>query len=116
VETNKPDARPINRRTTARKALRCAATVDLPREGARGVTLQDLSLEGLSVLTPRPIAPGTRCTTSFELPLAGGLRALALKTKVIYSSYTGPNAFKVGMSYTELDGASEDALAEFTRD
>lgn len=115
VQPNKSllPAVPTNRRGAARKALRCAATVQLPREGARDVTLLDLSLEGLSVMSARPIAPGTRCTTHFALPLAAGAATLALSTRVVYSSYTGAQAFKVGMVLTPPDADTEAAIARF---
>jgi hypothetical protein len=110
-----PTDRPTNRRTTARKALRCAVHLELPRGAARDTTMWDIGIQGLSVVTDHPIAPSTRCTATFELPLAAGARALSLPAKSIYCSYTGPGRFKVGLAFSTLDAASEAAIDEFVQ-
>jgi PilZ domain-containing protein len=112
-----PNDRPTtNRRTTARKALRCPVHLELlPRGAARDTTMWDIGVQGLSVITDHPIAPGTRCTATFELPLASGARSLGATAKAVYCSYTGPGRFKVGLMFSALDAASETAIDEFVR-
>ena len=76
------------------------------REG----TVQDLSLQGLSLFTARPIEPGSRCTLRFVLPLPQGARAVALAAKAVYSSYTGPGVFRIGMLFMALGGEEQEAI------
>jgi hypothetical protein len=109
------DPRIPNRRTTARKALRCAVRVELASGASRNATMWDVGIEGMSLVTTNPISPGTRCHAAFELPLAGGPLRLDLAAKAVYCSYTGPAAFKVGLVFSPLDAASERAIDEFVQ-
>lgn len=78
------------------------------REG----TLQDMSLQGLSLFTTRPVEPGSRCVLHLVLPLPSGPRALALPAKSVYSSYTGPGAFRIGMLFMALLPEDQAAVRE----
>lgn len=109
-------AKPASRRLAARTGFRGRGTVELPGNLSRDVEMHDLSRDGLSVMTSKPIAPGTRCTISFELPLADQASArLTVHAKTVYSSYTGADAFRVGMTFTELDGETQHRIGEFLR-
>lgn len=103
------------RRSTVRTALRCAATLLLPGDLRREVHTCDVSRDGLSLLTARPVAPGTRCQVQFELPLADRTPLLALAAKAVYSSYTGPEGFRVGLLFAGVDADAERAIDEFIR-
>lgn len=103
------------RRSGVRKVLRSAGTVSLPGGQSREVTTWDVGREGVSVLTSKPISPGTRCSVSFEVPAGGGRGAVTAPAKVVYCSFTGADGFKVGLAFTGLDPDSESAIGEFTR-
>ena len=104
-------AMPNNRRVHARKVLRSDATV---RAGnvAREVRTWDLGLDGVSVVSPRPIAPVTRCTLTLRLPDAGGAELL-VPARAVWCSLLGPEGFKVGLAFGPLDASVRDALARF---
>ena len=67
----------------------------------------DVSLEGLSLSTESPIAPGSRCSVCFELPCRNGARPLQVDAKSIYSSYSGPGDFRIGMVFVDLDATAK---------
>lgn len=106
---------PTNRRLYARKVLRRAATVVLPGDVARGVKTWDLGVDGMSILSAKPIPPGTRCRLRFELPQADAAKPLEVPVKAVYCSFSGIDGFKVGMSFTDLDAASATAIEEFSK-
>lgn len=101
-----------NRRSFQRKALRQPATI-VHADQTLQVRTWDLSLEGMSLLSPRPMPPGRHCSVSFVVPLAGGERTVTLPLKIVYSSYTGPEAFKVGAVFASLDAEVAEAIRSF---
>ena len=103
----------MNRRAFARTAIRLPATVILG-EAALAVHTLDIGPGGMSLLVPRPIAPGTRCSIAFELPLGDGTVSIAPPIKVVYSSYQSVEQFKIGAVFTEIDEATAQALERFT--
>lgn len=101
-----------------RIGLRGAAQVVLlPGNARRDVQMNDLSSDGLSVMASRPISPGTRCTVSFDVPSAGHASPVHVDApaKAVYSSYTGPDGFRIGMVFTGLDAATRAAIDDFLR-
>jgi len=77
-------------------------------------TTCDLSIDGLSFRTARPIAPGTRCDVSFELTLGDHHLPVQAVVKTIYSSFAGADGFVIGAVFTQVDPGSAAALAEFS--
>lgn len=107
---------PPNRRVHPRKVLRTAATVLLPGAATpREVRTWDLGLDGMSVVSPRPIAPGTRCTIALQLPLPASpaSQELSVPARALWCSLMGPEGFKVGLVFAPLDAATQDAIARF---
>jgi hypothetical protein len=104
-----------NRRIHPRKVLRAPATVVLPGQPPRDSRTWDVGLDGMSLMSPKPIPPGTKCEVSFEVPIGGKASRVTAPVKVLYCSFTGDEGFKVGTSFGELDDDSRDAVKEFTR-
>lgn len=103
-----------SRRATRRTGLKGAAAMLLPGNVVRDAQLFDLSSDGLSVMSARPIAPGSRCTVSFELPFADHRPGkVSVTAKAVYSSYTGAAGFKVGLLFSGVDAATMQLLDEF---
>jgi hypothetical protein len=102
------------RRVGLRKGLRCPLTVVLSDMTQRQGTTCDLSVDGLSFWTARPIAPGTKCEASFELTLGDRRVPLHAVMKTVYSSFGGAEGFKIGAVFTEVEPASVAALSEFS--
>ncbi|HEX6361554.1 MAG TPA: PilZ domain-containing protein [Albitalea sp.] len=102
-----------NRRLSARKALRRPATVLLPAGLERAVRTWDVGLDGMSVVSAKPIPPGTRCTVRMEIPEGDALRPLDVPVKTIYCSLMGPEGVKVGMLFGALDEVTEAAIQRF---
>jgi hypothetical protein len=103
----------INRRNAVRMPLRVPATVELPGGATRDASTLDIGAGGLSLLSPKPISPGTRCTVRVELPLPAGPKSLALPARSVHSSYTGPAEFRIGMTLGPLDDAQTEAILAF---
>jgi hypothetical protein len=106
---------PANRRLYARKVLRRAATVALPGGAERDVKTWDLGADGMSILSPKPIPPGTRCRLSFELPQGDKSTPVSVPGKVVYCSFSGADGFKVGISFVDMDADSVAAIAQFAQ-
>jgi hypothetical protein len=98
-----------NRRLYTRKVLRAAASVQLP-SGPRDVRTWDVGIDGMSIVSPKPIAPGTRCTVRLELPGSGPVSVTA---KTVYCSLMGPEGFKVGLVFVTPDAETENAFRAF---
>jgi hypothetical protein len=103
---------PNNRRVHARKVVRADATVRLGDATTREVRTWDLGMDGISVVSPRPIAPGTRCTLTLRLPDGSGTE-LVMAARAVWCSLLGPEGFKVGLVFGPLDAPVHDALARF---
>lgn len=73
----------------------------------QGTTL-DLSIEGLSLSTDRPIGPGSRCVLTLrptpEQP------PLALEVKAVYSSYCAPGDFRIGVVFLPQAAEARERL------
>ena len=102
-----------NRRIHPRKVLRAAVTVTVPGQAPREGRTWDLGIDGMSIMSPRPIPPGTRCEVSFELPVGGKVLPVTAAVKVLYCSFSGPDGFKVGTAFGELDDESRGAVNGF---
>jgi hypothetical protein len=101
-----------NRRAAPRKAIRQAATI-VYGDAARVVRTWDLGRDGMCLLTPRPIAPGTRCTITFEVPIGAEHVGITAAAKVVYSSYSAAGEFKIGAVFTDLDEGAALVLGKF---
>ena len=73
----------------------------------------DLSVDGMCLITPRPMPPGRHCTVTFAIPQNGGDVTVTTSLKIVYSSYTGPEAFKVGAVFSNLDADVAEAIHSF---
>ena len=101
-----------NRRSFQRKAIRQAATIVLSEQTMK-VRTWDLSVDGMCLVTPRPMPPGRHCTVTFSIPQDGGDLNVTTPLKIVYSSYTGPEAFKVGAVFSNLDADVAEAISSF---
>ncbi len=101
-----------NRRAFARTVIRQPATVAYGNTSLAVQTL-DVGEGGMCLVAGRPIAPGTRCTVAFDVPLRDGPVAVNLTLKVVYSSYEAAGQFKIGAVFTELDDEAARVLARF---
>lgn len=106
------DPADVNRRGSRRKGLRRACVLHLANGDTRAGTTIDVGVDGLCVLTSRPVAAGTRCRVSFELPGGSGDVRIDAAVRTVYSSY-GSDGFKIGASFTDVGPAMAAALAAF---
>ena len=102
-----------NRRLSARKVLRRPAIVLLPGGLERAVRTWDVGVDGMSLVSAKPIPPGTRCTVRMELPEGEAVRLLDVPVKTVYCSLMGPEGVKVGMVFGALDADTERAIQRF---
>lgn len=97
-----------SRRQQPRNALRCPVVIEIAGGNERTGTTVDLSRDGLSLSTDRPISPGSRCT--LRLQPEGAARSLRFEVKSVYSSYAAPGDFRIGVVFTEQDVEAHDQL------
>lgn len=107
-----PEAASSSRRRHDRLSLRCPVLIQLASPPDREGIVQDMSPQGLSLFTARPIEPGSRCILRLVLPLPSGAREVMLPAKAVYSSYTGPGAFRIGMLFMSLPPEAQAAVRE----
>ena len=103
-----------NLRAGRRRGLRCLCELVLPGQAKRKASTLDIGVEGLSLVCAKPIAPGTRCRISFELPLGDRSAPVQGMLKTVYSSFCGAEGFRIGAVFIELDDSSATALREFS--
>ena len=102
-----------NRRASPRKVIRRRATVIVGDVGTE-VQTWDLGRDGMCLLAPRPIAPGTRCRIVFDIPLGGGaVFAVSAAARTVYSSYSAAGEFKIGTLFLDLDEDVANTLGSF---
>jgi hypothetical protein len=111
-ETQPAGLHALNRRAFPRRSLREPATLAHATDVAQ-VRTWDISCDGMCLLSPKPVSPGRVCQVAFMLPLAGGARRISAAVKVIYSSYTGPGAFKIGAVFAGLDTQADADIKIF---
>ena len=111
---NPLSTRVSNRRACRRRGLRRSCELVLPGQATRQAMIMDIGVDGLSFLCAKPIAPGTRCRISFELPLHERQVAVTALLKTVCSSFCGAEGFKIGAVFAELDAGSAAALHEFS--
>ena len=75
--------------------------------------LWDVGSDGMCLLTKRPLSPGTRCATTFQLPINGAITPITAQVKVVYSSFSGPDGFKLGMVFVDLGEDAADVISQF---
>jgi hypothetical protein len=101
---------PLSRRAQPRNVLRCPVTIAIAGGPERSGTTVDLSPDGLSLSTDKPISPGSRCTLSLHPPQPDLPQTVQLEVKSVYSSYTAPGDFRIGMVFTQHDPQIADWL------
>lgn len=117
METSKDRDNTPNRRTGRRRGVRQPATLTLlPGNVSRSVMLWDLGLDGLSVLSSRPVPPGSRCELQFDLAVGGQTTPVTATGKTVYSSYVGAEGFRVGLIFTQLSDEAAGLIERFTGD
>jgi len=92
--------------------IRTAATV-IVGDVRKEVQTWDLGRDGMCLLAPRPIAPGTRCRVAFDLPVGDAPIAVSVSAKVVYSSYSAAGEFKIGAVFLDLDEEVASTLGRF---
>jgi hypothetical protein len=115
VTSSQPLTQAKNRRAAPRKAVREPATL-VYGDASRTVQTWDLGRDGMCLLSARPIAPGTRCTITFDLPLGSERVGISAAAKIVYSSYSAAGEFKIGAFFTDLDEDTARALGKFASD
>jgi len=110
--SSQPLTQAKNRRAAPRKAVREPATV-VYGDVSRTVQTWDLGRVDSRHIPSRPIAPGTRCTITFELPIGAERIGVVAAAKIVYSSYSAAGEFKIGAFFTDLDEGTALALGKF---
>jgi hypothetical protein len=101
-------------RSSRRCGLRQPCKVTMLRDGSsRTCELRDLSGDGLSFMSFRPVSPGTRLRVEFELALDGQALPVQVAGRASYSSFQGSEGFRIGVRFAGADEASRRAILAF---
>jgi hypothetical protein len=100
-----------SRRTHARLAVRRPVSLTMSDGSVRSGTTVDVSQLGLSLTTDKPIAPGSKCQVRVEWVTGAAPKSVEIAAKAVYSSYSGPKCFRIGLIFTEK-GADAMALVQ----
>ena len=66
-------------------------------------TVEDVSITWLSLLVPRQLRNGARCTVHALLPPSAGNQHMTLRAEVVYTILVGRvSAFRTGMKIVEI--------------
>lgn len=103
----------LNRRAVPRKAIRLETTL-VCRDVTRQVQTLDLGRDGICLLVSRPIAPGSRCTVTFDVPSDDGPTTVTAAIRVVYSSYSATDEFKIGAHFVGLEEGVVEILKRFS--
>jgi hypothetical protein len=90
-----------SRRIHARVAIRRSVSLTMADGSTRVGTTVDVSQLGLSLSTDKPISPGSRCQVRFEWQAHGATETIELGAKAVYSSYTSPRNFRIGVVFID---------------
>lgn len=90
-----------SRRLHARLAIRRAISLVMADGSTRIGTTVDVSQLGLSFSTDKPIAPGSKCQVRLEWQSGGVAESIELGAKAVYSSYTSPRDFRIGVVFAD---------------
>jgi hypothetical protein len=102
-----------DQRRYPRKMFRQQASLGLPGQGIiTGYTL-DISMHGLSVLSPISLKVGEVCSVRFNIVINGQTVRVAGAGKVANCSCAG-DGFRIGMHFKAQDPVVQAALFEFT--
>lgn len=102
-----------DRRASRRAALQQECEVVLAGSVSRKGRTCEVGLDGLSLLTGKPISPGVRCQIRFDLPTRAGPVSLCLSAKAVYSSFQSAERFRIGLVFDRLTPEDERTLADF---
>lgn len=78
----------------------------------RPATVVDLARDGLSLQTDRPLAPGSRGHLSLPLETPQGDLPVDVQFKSVYSSYSAPGRFRVGLVFLNPDAQRDERIHE----
>jgi hypothetical protein len=103
-----------NRRASRRKGLRGPCVLRLDGQPEREAQLFDIGIDGVSLVTARPVPPGSRGELVFTVPSGSAQSAALARVRTVYSSYLGPGAgFRIGAVFASLDEALAERLRSF---
>jgi hypothetical protein len=99
-------------RSGPRTVLRVAATIhfkDAPPMPAKTI---DIAQDGLSLLAPEHVPPGTQCGIRFTAMIQGRIAKVEAVAKVVYSICVGTTGFRVGCQFTDMDADTRAAVRQ----
>lgn len=101
-----------SRRVDTRIAIRRPIVLTMADGSSRPGTTQDISQRGASLTTDKPIPPGSKCQLVVECSAAEGPRTVEIAAKAVYSSYSAPKVFRIGLVFTEGEARATAVIHE----
>lgn len=72
----------------------------------------DVSIDGVALLVPGPIARGARCMTSFDIDIHGGRRRINALGEAVYTKQIEGFRYRLGIKFIDMDGYSQLLLRD----
>jgi len=101
-----------SRRVDTRIAVRRAIVLVMADGSHRPGTTVDISLRGASLNTDKPIPPGSKCQLLVERLSGEGGQTVGIAAKTVYSSYSAPKVFRIGLVFTEGEASATAVIHE----
>lgn len=107
-----PESGAAERRQVPRRVCRVKVAVQLEDQSLLAGRTVDLSQEGLALLLPRPLPPGSVCRVDFALYVDGVHRAVAAAAEVSNCVFLRDDV-RIGLRFTSLDKNTKKMLSAF---
>ncbi|HEY1043855.1 MAG TPA: PilZ domain-containing protein [Telluria sp.] len=104
----------IERRGGQRKPLKTKALIAVDNGTPTWVRTVDISENGVGIAANEPLRVGAPARIRFELLLEGQQRAVEARGTIAYCMLSG-DAFKAGMTFTQVDMAAMMLIAKFLK-
>lgn len=103
-----------DQRKSARKVLKTKALFVKEGEAPLAGRTGDVSVNGVSINLPRPVAVGEEGYVRFDILVDGTFIPISGRAKVMYCIFSN-NEFKIGFQFVKLEVSATTALSRFLR-
>ncbi|MES2831870.1 MAG: PilZ domain-containing protein [Pseudomonadota bacterium] len=93
-----------------RKILRSRAEICVDAETVFHARTIDISLVGMSLMSPQELGDGASLTVVFQIPTQGKLETIRAAASVLYRTPDGDEGFRLGLRFSEPDARRSDLI------
>lgn len=94
-----------------RKILRTRAEIRLDAERRFHARTIDISIAGMSLMSPQALNIGAGLTVIFQIPAQGKLETVNAAASVLYNTADRAEGFRLGLRFNDHDSLRDDLIA-----